>query len=365
MLLPLRIVHAYERAPVATWALIGLNIGVHVLSWVVGADGMRPFVLDTRDFALHQLVSSTFLHANLIHLAGNMLFLWVYGRYVEDRVGPWLLLIIYMSCAVVGDMFFAAFDGGRAVGASGAISGVMGFVLVGAPWAEVTVLFVWGPYAAVNRTFEVAAFFLVGLWVVLQVLSAVAGWGAISRVAYSAHIGGCFAGALIAWYLRSPACKGKTWYLDPAPPGGGVAATRRLNRARGTRLMRERDPGIPRFHVVLLSVRRAPSRVAILKLLVKLAGMAPEEAHSLIEDVEAGTRRHVPFDGEEAAERFSDDAQQLGARVALPPPASPARSEPAPARLPLPSHEERGGEDVGPSLRLASGQEIELESDPE
>ncbi len=381
MLLPVGIAHPYQRLPVATWSLMGLNVVMAMATVATGFEGIAPLVLDADDFALYQLVSYQFLHAGIFHLAGNMLFLWVYGRYVEERMGPWRYTGIYLACGVIGGLFFVGFTDGSCVGASGAISGVMGFVLVGAPWAEVRVLFLWGPYGTFNRKLRVAAFWLVGFWIVFQLLMAVATWGMVSGVAYGVHIGGFLAGAGLALYLRSPTCEGKSWYLDPAPPGGGREATRRLCKARGAAA---RTADAPRFYVEIQSLDDVSSRVAVIRLLMKHLGMEPEAAHRRLEHVERGEAQELAFGEKAAASRFAREARGLGVEVAFeeageqaPPPPTPQASSPPPDGEPLdvdlsrppapPPREieappEKRKEEL-PPIRLASGQVLEVESD--
>ena len=312
MLLPVRVAHTYQRTPVATWALLGINVGAFLLTLGTDFEETRPLVLDTHAFAPHQLLTSMFLHAGWLHLAGNMLFLWVYGRYVEERMGSLRYTAIYLTCGLVGSLCFAVFTGGSCVGASGAISGLLGFVLVGAPWAEVQVLILWGPYGTWTRPLNVAAFWLVGFWILFQVLMAAASWGFISGVAYSAHIGGCLAGAGFALVLRRPAFLGTGWYLDPSPPGGGPEATRRLRRARRATAV---HAGEAQFHVEIRSLDGIPSRVAVIRLLMKRKDMEPAVADGLLKRVEGGEPESLTFADEEAAIRFAREARGLGVRA--------------------------------------------------
>jgi len=111
-------------------------------------------------------------------------------------------------------------------------------------------------------TFEIDAFWWVGGWVAFQVLYA---YYAPGNVAYAGHFGGLLAGCALAALLRSPVCEGTNWWLDPAPPGGGAAAVKRLKHARtfrGPSGKRKEPVEEPGFVVVLQSLEEAPSQVA-------------------------------------------------------------------------------------------------------
>jgi membrane associated rhomboid family serine protease len=140
VLLPTRIAHRYERAPIVTNILAGANILVFVVGGLLWNRLPRGLALDPQAFRPHRLITSAFLHLGFLHLLFNMLFLAVYGRHVEDRIGHLRYLGAYLLCAVGGGLGHRpSGDPRAAVGASGAISGMMGFVFVGAPWAEVEV----------------------------------------------------------------------------------------------------------------------------------------------------------------------------------------------------------------------------------
>src|SRR5688572_11496221 len=135
MFLPYGFEHDYQRATWATWGLVLLCVVVHFTVDFPPVPGGLPgttrsdatyggYALDPHAFRPHQLITSQFLHADFFHLLGNMVFLFVFGRYVEDRLGWWRFLVVYFGCAVGGDLAYLAFGGKHpAVGASGAISG--------------------------------------------------------------------------------------------------------------------------------------------------------------------------------------------------------------------------------------------------
>ena len=150
------------------------------------------------------LLTSMFLHAGWMHLIGNMLYLWIFGNNIEDVMGHVKFVIFYVVCGIFAAMSHALTDPSSAipmVGASGAISGVLGAYLLLFPRAQVLVVI---PLGIFMRTMYVPAGFVLGVWFVLQLLS-----GGISMgqggggVAWFAHVGGFVAGmALIGLFKR-------------------------------------------------------------------------------------------------------------------------------------------------------------------
>ncbi|OGW64867.1 MAG: rhomboid family intramembrane serine protease [Nitrospirae bacterium RIFCSPLOWO2_02_FULL_62_14] len=150
------------------------------------------------------LLTSMFLHAGWMHLIGNMLYLWIFGNNIEDVMGHVKFVIFYVVCGIFAAMSHALTDPSSAipmVGASGAISGVLGAYLLLFPRAQVLVVI---PLGIFMRTMYVPAGFVLGFWFVLQLLS-----GGISMgqggggVAWFAHVGGFVAGmALIGLFKR-------------------------------------------------------------------------------------------------------------------------------------------------------------------
>jgi len=234
MFIPLGFEHSFERRGFVTLGIAALCVGVWIVRLANGAgDDFGGCALDPENFRVHQLLTSSFLHAGAFHLAFNLLFLWTFGRYVEDRLGEWRFLVVYLGCAVVGDLAYLASRASTpAVGASGAIAGLMGWVLVAAPWTEVRFAFFMLPYA--SRMYELAVGWLLAGWILLQL--ALALFGGAGDVAVAAHLGGFAAGAAAGAWMRSRLCLGTGWYVDPRPPEGGPAAVARLRaaRARGT-----------------------------------------------------------------------------------------------------------------------------------
>ncbi|HEY5998087.1 MAG TPA: rhomboid family intramembrane serine protease [bacterium] len=144
------------------------------------------------------LVTSMFLHAGLLHLLGNMLFLWIFGNNVEDATGHLRFLVFYLACGVIAAVAHVATDPEsttKMVGASGAISGVLGAYLLLFPRARIVTLVFLGFFA---QTIEIPAFFFLGFWFLLQFVSgALSLGGAGGGVAWFAHVGGFIAGMVL------------------------------------------------------------------------------------------------------------------------------------------------------------------------
>jgi hypothetical protein len=143
------------------------------------------------------LLTSMFLHSGFLHIAGNMLFLWIFGDNVEDFFGHIPYLFFYGVCGIGAGLvhsFFNLYSHVPALGASGAISGVMGAYILLYPRARVlTLVFVF--------LLPIPAVFVLGEWFIVQFLSGMA--GASGGVAWTAHIGGFLLGMLITLVVRA------------------------------------------------------------------------------------------------------------------------------------------------------------------
>jgi len=146
------------------------------------------------------MVTSMFLHGGWMHLLGNMLFLWVFGGAVEDTLGHFQYLIFYFICGVGAAVVHTIFNWGSnvpTVGASGAISGVLGAFIVLYPAAQVATLI---PALFLFFTVRIPAFLMLGYWFFLQIFSGLASLGVGGQeagVAWWAHVGGFLLGAIL------------------------------------------------------------------------------------------------------------------------------------------------------------------------
>ena len=149
------------------------------------------------------ILTSMFLHAGFLHIAGNMLYLWIFGNNVEDAMGHVRYLFFYLVCGIAAALTLAFVDPASRlpmVGASGAISGVLaGYVLL-FPRARVTVIV---PLGIIFYPFRIAAFWVVGFWFLLQLISAAATRPDQPGVAWWAHVGGFAAGLILTPILKS------------------------------------------------------------------------------------------------------------------------------------------------------------------
>lgn len=154
--------------------------------------------------AVLPVFTSIFLHGGLIHLGGNMLYLWIFGDNVEDRLGHLRFLVFFLFCGAIGNLAHYVFNWGSpipAIGASGAIAGVLGAYLISYPTARILVVL---PFFLLYFT-ELPALVVLGFWIVLQFLNGAASVvysQATGGVAWWAHIGGFFGGILVFKLFR-------------------------------------------------------------------------------------------------------------------------------------------------------------------
>ena len=245
MVLPLGDIEKTRIVPVATYFLMALNIGLFFVQQDLGetfqttfaatpyeithdlditapfplhvepgqVDGIRPV---REDQLIHQgpfpfpdqmwltVLSAMFLHGSWLHLAGNMLFLWIFGDNVEEVLGTFRYVLVYLLCGVAGSLaqILAAPDSLiPTLGASGAIAGLMGAYIVWFPHNRVRVLMF-------NFLTIMPAFVVIGIWILLQVVQgygSIGNLGEVGGVAYLAHIGGAAAGLVVALLFRDRA----------------------------------------------------------------------------------------------------------------------------------------------------------------
>lgn len=146
------------------------------------------------------LFTAMFLHGDLLHLLGNMLYLWVFGNNVEDVLGHFKFLLFYLLCGIFSSIVHILINPQSTIptlGASGAISGVLGAYFILFPHARIIALFPWFYYF---RIVKVSAFYFLGFWIFIQILSGLFSLGIRyslkGGIAWFAHIGGFFGGVL-------------------------------------------------------------------------------------------------------------------------------------------------------------------------
>ncbi|HSG64008.1 MAG TPA: rhomboid family intramembrane serine protease [Gammaproteobacteria bacterium] len=211
-MIPLRDDNPTRTRPIVTYALIGaclltflwqLALGPGNAEAAIYALGFIPavfFGVDTLPAELDWLpapltiVTSMFLHGGILHLAGNLLYLWIFGDNIEDRMGRGRFFAFYVVCGFAAALAQALPDMGSRVpmiGASGAISGVLGAYILLYPHARVLVAV---PVFVVLYTVRLPALFVLGLWFLGQLASSAIVGSAGAGVAFRAHIGGFVAG---------------------------------------------------------------------------------------------------------------------------------------------------------------------------
>ena len=219
-MLPIRDYNPPRRRALLTWGLILINFGVYFYlaqNPVMDENAIAQYAVTPADITagrhLGTLITSMFLHANLLHVAGNMLFLWIFGNNVEDKLGELKFLIVYFASGIGGSLLQIVITPDSTVpmlGASGAISGLLAAYVLYFPRARILTFVV--PFFI----FTLPAFLFIGYWIGLQALNAFLNIGAIGGgVAFFAHVGGFGTGLILALLLRPRE------HPDPHPGYGG------------------------------------------------------------------------------------------------------------------------------------------------
>ncbi len=151
---------------------------------------------------LSTLVTSQFLHGGWLHLGGNMLFLWIFGNNVEDEFGPFRFLAFYLLCGIIAGLTHFLTEPSSpipTIGASGAISGVLGAYALLFPGARIYTLVVLIIYITIV---PIPAVVWVAIWLILQLVQGFLSLGSQSGVAWFAHIGGLAGGVILFLFFR-------------------------------------------------------------------------------------------------------------------------------------------------------------------
>lgn len=216
-MIPLRDENPTHSRAWVTILLIAVNVTVSVIQWLLPEAGLEELVyraamiparlggsVDTPGLppAL-TLLTSQFLHGGFLHLAGNMLFLWIFGNNVEDRFGPIRFLLFYLLCGIgAGLVHYATAPASTipTVGASGAISGVLGAYALMFPRARIQTLVILVFWISVV---PIPALLWVGIWFAIQLIQGLASRSAEGGgVAWFAHVGGLITGIVLLLILR-------------------------------------------------------------------------------------------------------------------------------------------------------------------
>ncbi len=200
-----------KTTPFVTLIIIALNIAVFVLQ-LLSPRGSQQIAYDygaIPQYILHfhsdqpipaplTIFTSMFMHGGLMHIGGNMLYFWIFGNNIEDRIGHVRFVFFYLFCGVVAAFAHALSAPGSAIpmiGASGAIAGVLGAYLLLFPSARVHTIVFFGFFVQVIR---IPALIVIGFWAIIQFVSGLIGQGMLHQggTAWFAHVGGFLAGLI-------------------------------------------------------------------------------------------------------------------------------------------------------------------------
>jgi membrane associated rhomboid family serine protease len=240
-MLPLHDINPRRRTPFITFSLIALNVVVFLWMVMMATEEVEslfvnlsvvPANITADPFALESLLDilrSMFFHGGWLHLLGNMLYLYLFGDNVEDRMGVFLYLFVYFGsgiAAVAAQILIDPDSTIPLVGASGAIGGILGAYLLLFPGVRVRGII---PLGFFSQLAEWPAWAVLGLWFLLQLLngafSLAGGEAATGGVAFFAHIGGFVFGLVITWLFT-------LMYRQPPPQERRDALYQRANRYR-------------------------------------------------------------------------------------------------------------------------------------
>ena len=219
-MIPLRDVIPSRTTPGVTITLIVLNVLIYLFGVTLSDRARDAFIMSfgliPAYFSLVKVVTSMFVHGGFAHLAGNMLFLWIFGDNVEDRLGHFRFILFYLICgtaAAMAQVFLQPNSLVPMVGASGAIAGVMGAYLVLYPHSRVLMLFPFPVFL-----FELPAIVFLAIWFLVQFLNGISQLpffeqNAISGgVAFWAHVAGFVFGLLLVPLMKRPERTRVEWW---------------------------------------------------------------------------------------------------------------------------------------------------------
>ena len=228
-MIPLRDQNPTKKTPLVNRLLIVANIlvWIYVLTLVRQPGAVAAFYdrysFDWKEFVTQisqgqmviatfvPLISHMFVHGGWLHIIGNMIYLWIFGDNVEDRLGSGTYLVFYMLCGIVAAIGQGLVQPEAMVGASGAIAGVLGAYLVMFPTARISTLVFLGIFITIV---QLPALIVIGFFIVLQAIDALAelrlsASQASENIAYFAHIFGFVAGILLLLLLRQRRQQGR------------------------------------------------------------------------------------------------------------------------------------------------------------
>jgi membrane associated rhomboid family serine protease len=219
-MIPLRDVIPSRTTPGVTISIIVINVAIYLFGLFLTDRGRDSFImafgLVPAYFTLASVLTSMFVHGGLLHLIGNMLFLWIFGDNIEDRLGHGRFIVFYLACGIAAALAQVALNPNSLVpmvGASGAIAGVMGAYLVLYPHSRILMLFPFPVFL-----FELPAVVFLGIWFVVQFLNGINQLPVFERdaisggVAFWAHVSGFVTGVLLVLLMKRPERARVEWW---------------------------------------------------------------------------------------------------------------------------------------------------------
>ncbi|HEY3160416.1 MAG TPA: rhomboid family intramembrane serine protease [Vicinamibacterales bacterium] len=221
-MIPLRDIIPSRTTPVVTIALITINVLVFLYELSLGraVDAFTLYWgLVPAAFSWVTILTSMFLHGGIMHVAGNMLYLWIFGDNVEDRMGHGRFLVFYLLCGAAAALAQTITQPDSVipmVGASGAIAGVMGAYFVLYPKSRIVTLV---PLFFFFQVIEVPAIVFLGIWFIMQFISGLGSIvtvaaGSTGGIAFWAHVAGFVAGISGVVVFRRPERQRVEWWHD-------------------------------------------------------------------------------------------------------------------------------------------------------
>jgi membrane associated rhomboid family serine protease len=208
-MLPLRDDIPSSKRPTITYLLIALNVAVFIYELSLG-QGQQDFFISYGAIpdnilagnSIYTLFTSMFMHGGFWHILGNMLYLWIFGDNVEDVLGKFWFVIMYLLSGLVGSFAHILISPSSTIpmiGASGAVSGVLGCYIILYPKAKVLAVV---PIIFFIRIMMLPAILFLGFWFFLQIIYGLGSVGGGDGVAYFAHIGGFVIGILFGLLFK-------------------------------------------------------------------------------------------------------------------------------------------------------------------
>ena len=186
MILPWSVDVPQDRWPIVNYLLVAVIIIVFLFELTATEEELTPYMLD--GLTLQGIFGHFWLHGGILHLIGNLIFLWIFGNAVCSKIGNFKYLLIYLFIGILTGLIQLMITGGPIIGASGAITGVVGMYLVYFWENDITCYWIWFPFV---REFSMRSFWMILLWIFYDIVGVIMGGEGIG---YFAHLSGYAAG---------------------------------------------------------------------------------------------------------------------------------------------------------------------------